>query len=194
MNPYGLYGGNQGFGRVDQLQVNALAGNRGNQSNESVQQQMQLLQMRQLQMQQMQMGGVPNMLYMQPNNAFAINAMNGMDPTQPINKLMYPEPSARYCKPSRFVASVDSKPLKVLRYPVEAQYTMNKRECEKLTPEEKTTPVLVPVRIMGTPHPENIYAVAKDVCLLIHTRKGNVAKAVGQFDKTEKARMRVISA
>ena len=31
-----------------------------------------------------------------------------------------------------------------------------------------------------------------DICLLIHTRKGNVAKSIGQFGASEKARMAVI--
>jgi len=34
--------------------------------------------------------------------------------------------------------------------------------------------------------------VAKDVCILIHTRKGNVAKSIGQFTETQKARMPVL--
>ena len=50
----------------------------------------------------------------------------------------------------------------------------------------------VPLRIMGGPHRQNLYFVAKDVCVLIHTRKGNVAKSIGQFSETQKARMPVL--
>lgn len=53
---------------------------------------------------------------------------------------------------------------------------MSKRETRRMSREEKEHLVSVPVRIMGTPHINNLFFVAKDVCILIHTRKGNVAK------------------
>ena len=53
--------------------------------------------------------------------------------------------------------------------------------------DDKERLVPVHVRIMGTPARDNaLYFVAKDVCLLIHTRKGNVAKSIGQFKEDEK--------
>lgn len=35
------------------------------------------------------------------------------------------------------------------------------------------------------PLPTDLWFVAKDICLLIHVRKGNVAKSVGQFAEAE---------
>ena len=37
-----------------------------------------------------------------------------------------------------------------------------------------------------------LYVVAKDICLLLHTRKGKVAKSIGQYSADEKCRMLVI--
>lgn len=96
-----------------------------------------------------------------------------------------------YCKPARLV-HCSSKPLKILRFPVELQYTLTRKQCEALTVEGRQSTVLAPVRVMGVPQRDGLYVVAKDICLLIHTRKGNVAKTVGQFSPVEKARMRVL--
>ena len=60
-----------------------------------------------------------------------------------------------------------------------------------MSKEERERLVAVHVRIMGSPARE-LYFVAKDVCLLIHTRKGNVAKSIGQFTADEKVRMSVV--
>jgi len=61
-----------------------------------------------------------------------------------------------------------------------------------MTPEQKSKLISATVRIMGTPDINNLYFVAKDVCLLIHIRKGNVAKSISQFNDNEKARMPVL--
>jgi len=61
-----------------------------------------------------------------------------------------------------------------------------------MTPEQKSKLMPATVRIMGTADLDNLYFVAKDICLLIHIRKGNVAKSISQFNDTEKARMPVL--
>jgi len=105
---------------------------------------------------------------------------------QPANKGVAP------CRPGRFVWHVDKRPLKVLVAAIEQQYTVSKKETEQMKMEDKQKMVRVSIRIMGTPNPTNLYIVAKDLCLLIHIRKGNVAKAIAQFDDSEKARMPVL--
>ena len=108
--------------------------------------------------------------------------------------LMDDEDSPRTsCKPCPLVESISKKPLKVLYVNVQRQYTVSKKETVKMSKEEKERLVPVHVRIMGTPARESsLYFVAKDVCLLIHTRKGNVAKSIGQFKEDEKVRMSVV--
>ena len=82
----------------------------------------------------------------------------------------------RFCKPCRLVTTLSKAPFKILTVDVQRQFTMSKRETRRMSREEKERLVGVPLRIMGTPHLHNMYFVAKDVCILIHTRKGNVAK------------------
>ena len=74
------------------------------------------------------------------------------------------------------MTTLSKAPFKILTVDVQRQYTMSKRETRRMSREEKERLVGVPLRIMGTPHLNNLYFVAKDVCILIHTRKGNVAK------------------
>lgn len=100
------------------------------------------------------------------------------------SKLVYCKPAPRlHCNP---------KPLKILQYPVERQYTLKKKVADALSPEARKSETMVPVRIMGSPHPDGMYVVAKDVCILLHTRKGNVAKSVAQYSPSQKARMQVL--
>ena len=96
------------------------------------------------------------------------------------------------CKPCPLVESINKKPLKVLYVNVQRQYTVSKKETVRMSKEDKERLVPVHVRIMGTPARGELYFVAKDVCLLIHTRKGNVAKSIGQFREDEKVRMSVV--
>ena len=98
------------------------------------------------------------------------------------------------CKPCPLVASISKKPLKVLYVNVQRQFTVSKKETVKMPKEDKERLVPVHVRIMGSAARggESLYFVAKDVCLLIHTRKGNVAKSIGQFKEDEKVRMSVV--
>jgi len=98
----------------------------------------------------------------------------------------------RYCKPCRLINNVSKTPFRTVTVSVQKQYTMSKKETLGMSKEDKERLVTVPVRIMGSPNPNTLYFVAKDVCLLIHTRKGNVAKSIGQFDEHEKARMPVL--
>lgn len=96
------------------------------------------------------------------------------------------------CKPCPLVESINKKPLKVLFVNVQRQYTVSKKETVRMSKDDKERLVPVHVRIMGTPARGELYFVAKDVCLLIHTRKGNVAKSIGQFREDEKVRMSVV--
>lgn len=96
------------------------------------------------------------------------------------------------CKPCPLVESINKKPLKVLYVNVQRQYTVSKKETVRMSKDDKERLVPVHVRIMGTPARGELYFVAKDVCLLIHTRKGNVAKSIGQFREDEKVRMSVV--
>jgi len=102
------------------------------------------------------------------------------------------ESEASHCKPCRFIFSVDKKPLRLLRVSVQQQYTVSKKETLEMAPDQKSKLISATVRIMGTPDINNLYFVAKDVCLLIHIRKGNVAKSISQFNDNEKARMPVL--
>jgi hypothetical protein len=66
----------------------------------------------------------------------------------------------RFCKPCRLVTTLSKKPFKTLLVDVQRQYTMSKRETRRMSKEEKEKLVGVPLRIMGTPHRNNIYFVA----------------------------------
>ena len=89
------------------------------------------------------------------------------------------------------MTTASKTPFRTLLVDVQRQYTMSKRETRRMSKEEKERLVAVPLRIMGSPQRPGLYFVAKDVCILIHTRKGNVAKSIGQFSETQKARMPV---
>lgn len=102
------------------------------------------------------------------------------------------EDSRGGCKPCPLLESVPKKPIKVLYVNVQAQFTVSKKDTQKMSREDKERLVPVHVRIMGSQSRDEIYFVAKDVCLLIHTRKGNVAKSIGQFKEDEKVRMSVV--
>jgi prophage antirepressor-like protein/TolA-binding protein len=96
------------------------------------------------------------------------------------------------CRPGRLIVSQSRRPIAILHVEVQKQFTVSKRETTWMRQEEREKLVNVPVRIMGATRRDHLYFVARDVCLLIHTRKGNVAKSVGKFDDTEKARMPVL--
>lgn len=90
------------------------------------------------------------------------------------------------CKPCKLIENVSKVPLRILRVNIQKQYTLNKNETNWMSSSERERLVSAPVRVMGTASRDNMYFVAKDVCLLIHTRRGNVAKSIGQVrtDKT----------
>ena len=109
-----------------------------------------------------------------------------------LSRFLSKSAGERFCKPCRLITTLSKRPFRVLLVDVQRQYTMSKKETRRMTKDEKERLVSVPLRIMGTPHRSNLYFVAKDVCILIHTRKGNVAKSIGQFSEKQKARMPVL--
>ena len=109
-----------------------------------------------------------------------------------LSRFLSKSAGERFCKPCRLITTLSKRPFRVLLVDVQRQYTMSKKETRRMTKEEKERLVSVPLRIMGSAHRNNIYFVAKDVCILIHTRKGNVAKSIGQFSEKQKARMPVL--
>ena len=109
-----------------------------------------------------------------------------------LSRFLSKSAGERFCKPCRLITTLSKRPFRVLLVDVQRQYTMSKKETRRMTREEKERLVSVPLRIMGTPNRNNLYFVAKDVCILIHTRKGNVAKSIGQFSEKQKARMPVL--
>jgi hypothetical protein len=101
----------------------------------------------------------------------------------------------RACRPARMLSTrIDKHPFAVLYREVQKEQTVSKRESIEWPEEEKRKPVSMPVRLMGeaSPTAERLYVVAKDICALVQTRKGNVAKAVAQFSDAEKAQMNVL--
>ena len=109
-----------------------------------------------------------------------------------LSRFLSKSAGERFCKPCRLITTLSKRPFRVLLVDVQRQYTMSKKETRRMTREEKERLVSVPLRIMGTANRNNLYFVAKDVCILIHTRKGNVAKSIGQFSEKQKARMPVL--
>lgn len=102
---------------------------------------------------------------------------------------------ARYCLPCPLILNLPKVPLQTLYLQVQKQYTISKKEMEQrqMTGAQREELVSVPVRIMGSASDlTKLYFVAKDVCLLIFIRKGNVAKSIGQFLQHEKARLPVL--
>jgi len=102
---------------------------------------------------------------------------------------------SRYCRPCPLVLNLPPLPLQTLYMQVQRQYTMSKKELEKrnMSTAAREELVSVPLRIMGSSQDLNqLYFVAKDVCVLVFIRKGNVAKSIGQFLPTEKARLPVL--
>lgn len=110
-----------------------------------------------------------------------------------IPSFMLPD---KFCKPCPLLTHLPPTPLKIYYYTLPKEYTLSKRETLALTNSEKSSEVQIPVRIMGLPatdnyYPSSLYFVTKDICALLHIRKGNVAKTVAQFGIGEKACMSV---
>ena len=97
-----------------------------------------------------------------------------------------------FCKPSRLISQFNKKPFKLLMVQIQRQYTSSKKELDVMREKEKEKLIAIRVRLMGAPLRGHVYFVAKDLCQLIHSRKGNVAKSVSQFNENEKARMPVL--
>ena len=122
---------------------------------------------------------------------------------------------------ARLVTEFGKVPLSTLVLRIPHVYIMSKEDSDRLPSAQRDALLPMKVRIMGdlrvdqTPRdgvrgyhgPEttarllphlrrhaamSIYFVAKDLCTLIHTRKGNVAKSIGGFHDHEKARMAVL--
>ena len=103
------------------------------------------------------------------------------------------QPSDRlFCKPSRLISQFNKKPFKLLMVQIQRQYTSSKKELDVMREKDKEKLIAIRVRLMGAPLRGHVYFVAKDLCQLIHSRKGNVAKSVSQFNEHEKARMPVL--
>ena len=73
------------------------------------------------------------------------------------------------------------------------EHTLSKRELSLLTPVETRRLVRVSARFLSNELGEHeLYMATKDICLLLHTHKGNVAKSIGQYSADEKCRKPVI--
>ena len=81
-----------------------------------------------------------------------------------------------FCKPSRLISQFNKKPFKLLMVQIQRQYTSSKKELDAMKEREKEKLIAIRVRLMGAPLRGHVYFVAKDLCQLIHSRKGNVAK------------------
>ena len=114
-------------------------------------------------------------------------------PPNVLSRLTLKKKRDRSCLPCPLIHHVNKTPIRVVDVHIEREYTLSKRDAAALGREEKATLVKVGVRFLApSASSTEVYVVAKDICLLIHTRKGNVAKSIGQFRVGEKARMAVI--
>ena len=116
---------------------------------------------------------------------------------------------------ARLVVNINKIPIRTITLHIPHRYVLSREESAKVTAKHSAYQyVPMKIRIMGTflpphlhppistPAPpcnpplpakyEDIFVVAKDLCTLIHTRKGNVAKSIGSFLPSEKARMSVL--
>ena len=103
--------------------------------------------------------------------------------------------ATRHCLPSPLIKNLPRTPLQTLYLQVQKQYTVSMKELasRQYSPSERKALVSVPVRILGSlADLSKLYFVAKDVCLLVFIRKGNVAKSISQFLPSEKARLPVM--
>ena len=99
----------------------------------------------------------------------------------------------RSCLPCPTLHHINKTPLRTVDVYIEQEYTLSKRESSLLSTSDTQRLVRVGVRFLSNGLGEReLYVVAKDICLLLHTRKGNVAKSIGQFSGDEKCRMAVI--
>ena len=99
----------------------------------------------------------------------------------------------RSCLPCPTLHHINKTPIRTVDVYIEQEYTLSKRESTLLSPAETQRLIRVGVRFLSNGLGEQeLYVVAKDICLLLHTRKGNVAKSIGQFSGDEKCRMAVI--
>ena len=88
---------------------------------------------------------------------------------------------------SAFHSSEHRRPVAVLRFPTQRQYTVRSCDLSQWSRDELQAEVAVGVRVMwdGSQH----WIVAKDVCALIGKRVGSVGRAIYAFSRREKARM-----
>lgn len=117
-----------------------------------------------------------------------------------------------FCKPCPLLTNLSKHPLRVTYVDIPREYTMSKKDAAtQLSVEERLHNVRVPIRIMGRPlgaHGEectnigaligriprsDVWIVSKDICAVLHIRKGNVAK-VGSDCKTWVQRLAQLAA
>ena len=114
-------------------------------------------------------------------------------PPNVLLRLSHKKKRDRSCLPCPLIHHINKTPIRVVDVHIEREFTLSKRDAAALSREEKAALVKVGVRFLAnSASSSEVYVVAKDICLLIHTRKGNVAKSIGQFGAGEKARMAVI--
>ena len=124
-------------------------------------------------------------------NEFVSETKNNKKPTEEIKKKISTQETMLLLQRSEINRQPCSKtPLKILKVSLQQQYMLTKKETLLLSLEEKEKLVPSSVRIMGGGKNLNdIYIVAKDLCLLIEIRKGNVAKALTVVNQNEKFHM-----
>ena len=114
-------------------------------------------------------------------------------PPNVLSRLTLKKKRDRSCLPCPLIHHINKTPIRVVDVHIEREYTLSKRDAAALSKDDRASLVKVGVRFLANASPSSeVYVVAKDICLLIHTRKGNVAKSIGQFGPGEKARMAVI--
>ena len=108
-----------------------------------------------------------------------------------------------FCKPCPLLSNLSKHPLRVSYVEIPREYTLSKKDAaSQLSADERAQQVRVPIRIMGRPLDPNgddahttssppalgriprsdIWVVSKDICAVLHIRKGNVAKTIAHFE------------
>jgi hypothetical protein len=100
--------------------------------------------------------------------------------------------SNRYCKPCNLIENQDSQfnPHLLLPLSVFKKFTVTKKEAQLWSEDEQNKLVQEKIRIMKC-NQNRFWIVAKDICLSLHIRSGNVAKTIGHYENSEKAQMKV---